>query len=174
MASLPIVPGSNSAAMDQAGYEWGGREAMFAFMLEVNREFATAQVATYARMFREILDLEDTRLLVHCAAGKDRTGFAAALILLALGVDEKTVMEDYLLTSKYFHPDTQMDRIRKKYGMENLEAESILPMLETHEAYLATAFSAMAEDYPSHTAYLEGALGVGPSEREELRARYLE
>ena len=102
IASLPISPGSNAQFFEQLGGQFGDRQAMFDFMVDINRDFAEAQSETYAQMFREILDVEDARFLVHCAAGKDRTGFAAAIILLALGVSQEVVMQDYMLTQRFF------------------------------------------------------------------------
>ena len=56
----------------------------------------------YHRFFEELLSLPDGQaILFHCSEGKDRTGCAAMLILYALGVDEKTIMEDFLLTNIY-------------------------------------------------------------------------
>ncbi len=175
VVSLPIVPGSNARFFEEADSEMdGGPRAMFDFMLEINRDFAHTQTDTYARMFNEILAIDDARFLVHCAAGKDRTGFAAALILLALGVPRETVMWDYLLTARFFHPHQQLDRLREKYQMEELQTDAILPMLEAREEYLATALHAINQNYPSVDAYLEEALGVDASARAELRGRYLQ
>ena len=139
-----------------------------------NRDFAEGQTETYARMFREILAVDNARFLVHCAAGKDRTGFAAAIILLALGVPREAVMRDYMLTARYFNPLSEIDRLRKKYQMDNMDASAIMPMLEVHEAYLARALQVIEENFDSVEAYLEGALGLGPAELAELRGRYLE
>jgi len=173
VASLPIIPGSNSRFFEEAEADVGGRDAMFDFMVEINRDFAEGQAATYARMFQEILALDNARVLVHCAAGKDRTGFAAAIILLALGVPRETVMRDYMLTARFFHPEREVDRLRRKYQMEHLEVESILPMLEVHEDYLARALQAIDQQYVSVDAYLLEALGLGSAELAELRGRYL-
>jgi protein-tyrosine phosphatase len=176
--SLPIIPGSNSRffeqAGEQAGEEAGDPAAMFEFMLQINRDFAGPQASTYSRMFSEILAAPGARFLVHCAAGKDRTGFAAAVILLALGVPRELVMRDYLLTSRYFRPERELERLRRKYQMEHMAADSIRPMLEAHEDYLAVALRHMEESYESVEDYLEQALGLGPAELTELRDRYLE
>ena len=51
-------------------------------------------------MFEDIV-AGNMPILFHCSAGKDRTGIAAILILLALGVDEETAMYDYMLTNEY-------------------------------------------------------------------------
>lgn len=174
IASLPIIPGSNSRFFEQPEGALGDARAMFEFMLEINRDFAESQTETYARMFREILDVDDARFLVHCAAGKDRTGFAAAIILLALGVSRDVVMRDYMLTGRFFLPHAEVDHLREKYQMQGMDTQSIMPMLEVHEDYLARALQSIEQGYPSVEIYLKEALGVGPAEVAELQARYLE
>jgi protein-tyrosine phosphatase len=173
IVGLPIIPGSNSRFFEQADSRMADRQAMFDFMVEINRDFAEAQTETYARMFREILEVPNARFLVHCAAGKDRTGFAAAIIQLALGVSRDVVMRDYMLTGQFFHPHAEIARLREKYQMQQMDSQSILPMLEVHEAYLARALLAIEQNFPSVEVYLEEALGVGEAEVAELRARYL-
>lgn len=173
ITSLPIIPGSNSRFFEQAEMHSRDPRSMFEFMLEINRDFAEAQIPVYARMFRTILEVEDARFLVHCAAGKDRTGFAAAMILLALGVSRDVVMRDYMLTARFFHPDVEIERLRQKYEMQNLAPEVIYPMLEVHEDYLARALQSIEQSHGSVGSYLRDALGVGPAEIAELRARYV-
>ena len=174
IASLPISPGSNAQFFEHVADQVGGRQTMFDFMVEINRDLAEAQTEAYARMFYEILAAKDARFLVHCAAGKDRTGFAAAIILLALGVSEEVVMQDYMLTQRFFSPHAEIARLRQKYQMQQMETDSILPMLEVHEDYLSRALTAIAHHYTSLEVYLEEALGMGPREVAQLRKRYLE
>ena len=179
IASLPIIPGSNSRFFEEAEKQGGGqlefgRQAMFDFMVEINRDFAEGQRETYSRMFREILALEDAKFLVHCAAGKDRTGFAVAMVLMALGVPRDVVMRDYMLTERFFSPDREMQRLQRKYGMEHVDADAVRPMLEVHEDYLARALASIEENYESVERYLSEALGVGAPEQDELRRRYLD
>lgn len=170
--SLPITPGSNEAVFASGSLDLGGRQAMFDFMVAINQDFAENQGDAFGRMFRELLEQPDTRCLVHCAAGKDRTGFAAAIILLALGVPREQVMEDYLLTRQYFSPAAEIDRLRVKYGLEAVPDEAILPMLEVHPDYLARALRSI-DDYGDFDTYLREVFGLGSAEREELRRRYL-
>ena len=82
-------------------------------------------------------------------------------------------MRDYMLTGRYFHPHREIDRLREKYQMQQMDTQSILPMLEVHEEYLARALSAIEQSFPSMEVYLEEALGVGPAEVAQLQARYL-
>ena len=170
--SLPITPGSNASFFEQAGEDGIDSASMFNFMVEINRDFAVEQTEIYARMFREILEVNDARFLVHCAAGKDRTGFAAAMVLSALGVPQEVILRDYLLTARYFDPHQEMERIRKKYQMD-LPAVAIMPMLEVHEDYLQAALAAILSRYATMAQYLAEELGVGPVESKELRGRYL-
>lgn len=172
IASLPIIPGSNARFFEEMN-DLSGPQPMFDFMCEINRAFATEQAPIYADMFREVLAVDDARFLVHCAAGKDRTGFAVAMVLLALGVSRDVVMQDYMLTRRFFLPEREMERLRRKYDMGTVDAQAILPMLEVHEAYLGMALETIDAEYGSIDDYLEQALGLGPAEREELRRRYL-
>ncbi|TGD74272.1 tyrosine-protein phosphatase [Mangrovimicrobium sediminis] len=175
---LPIVPGNSSSLFAEAEQERAAPrdispEEMFEFMRHINRDFVEGQREAFARMFSEILALDEGRFLIHCSAGKDRTGFAAALILSALGVPWQRVLEDYLLTARYFDPEVELRRIRRKYQLDHLPAEAIMPILEVHEAYLAAALASIESNYGSVENYLAEGLGVGPAEVAELRARYL-
>ena len=173
VASIPIEPGSNDRALS-ASDQWDlvDRAAMFEFMVEINRNFALGQRQAYAEMFQRVLALEQGRMLFHCAAGKDRTGFAAAAILLALGVPRETVMEDYLLTREYFLPEHELGRLQRKYEM-GLPGEAMMPILEVHPDYLQAAFDAIDEEFSSFEHYLEDYLGLTPDQREQLCERYL-
>lgn len=92
--SLPITPGSQASALYSDAASLDGRDAMFAFMVDINSEFVRAQSERFAQMFAAILEQRPRGLIIHCAAGKDRTGFGAALILAALGVSEKLILRD--------------------------------------------------------------------------------
>ena len=58
-------------------------------MVDMNREFVSSELPKYAEMFQLLLT-DDKPVLIHCASGKDRTGFGSALILDVLGVSAKT------------------------------------------------------------------------------------
>lgn len=172
--SLPIQPGNNSGFLQRMDGPIPGPEVMFEFMVAVNRELADEEAGVYRRMFAEILGRDDARFLVHCAAGKDRTGFAAALVLFALGVPEEAVLRDYLLSGRFYNAEAEVERARNKYGMTDSDSAAILPMLQVNEAYLRAALDSIASRYPDMESYLDEVMGVGAPERAELRRRYLE
>ena len=133
--------------------------------------------AGYSRFFRELLALEDGRaILFHCSEGKDRTGCAAMLILFALGADEKTVMEDFLLTNEFNADLIEADRqLLREEGIPEEEMDLCLPMMDqVSPAYMAAAILWMTETCGSPLGYITQELGVTEAEIEELRNKFLE
>ncbi|WP_026942760.1 tyrosine-protein phosphatase [Hellea balneolensis] len=112
-------------------------------------------------------------ILVHCAAGKDRTGTLCAVIKGALGVDENTIYEDFMLTmtavdiDQFLKPAAQM--FTQRYG-RSIDPEAIRPMFGVEEAYLQSSLAAI-EDMES---YISDHLGITEKEKAALKAAYLE
>lgn len=112
-------------------------------------------------------------ILVHCAAGKDRTGTLCAIIKGALGVDEKTIYEDFMLTmtavdiDKFLQPAVRM--FTKRYGRA-IDPEAIRPMFGVEETYLQSSLAAI-EDMQG---YISDTLGITDKEKAALKAAYLE
>ena len=111
-------------------------------------------------------------ILVHCAAGKDRTGTLCALIKGALGVDEETIYEDFMLTmtavdiDSYLEPAAQM--FTKRYG-RTIDPEAIRPMFGVEEAYLKSSLDAIGD----MRRYIRDDLGITGKEKAALKAAYL-
>jgi protein-tyrosine phosphatase len=111
--------------------------------------------------------LEDRApLVIHCTAGKDRTGFACALILHALGVADDVIAEDYLLTNRFYRRDPS--------ASSDLPEEVKQVLASVQASFLAAAFEVIGADYGNLENYLSDGLGLGASERTKLQARYLE
>ena len=72
------------------------------YMTEAYRCYVRDHAAAYRGLMQQLADPANHPLVFHCAAGKDRTGFGAALILMTLGVPEETIFEDYLATNTYW------------------------------------------------------------------------
>jgi len=147
-------------------------------MLEIYRHLPEEHAAHYAEMFRCLTDEAAGPLLIHCTAGKDRTGVGAALVLFALGVDQDQIFEDYLLTNAYYPADERLQRILQsvfeKFGIELEDKEKFRPVVEVDADYLHQSFKRIETEFGSVETYLERALGVGPREQAMLRARLLE
>lgn len=110
-------------------------------------------------------------LLIHCAAGKDRTGTLAAIILGALGVDGDTIMEDYMLTLRAIDIDAMLSPAAKamsKRYERTLKPEILRPLFIVEPDYL----QASLETIGNLDSYLSDALGISTAERDALRAHY--
>jgi len=95
-------------------------------------------------------------LLIHCRAGKDRTGFVAAIIQLALGINKSEVLFDYLLTNKYFLPKIKKFLMFPKIiSLGMLKTRNIEYLLTAHEANMLEIINIVENDYESIENYLE-------------------
>ena len=153
-------------------------EAAFrAYLLDYyrNAPFVPRHVDLFARYFRALADA-DGPVLIHCAAGKDRTGVLAALTHRVAGVHDDDIVEDFLLTNS---PERMAARA-PMLGQMIVEAtgktpseEALRTIMGVEAAYLAEAFRAIEAEHGSVDAYLAAALGVDAALREALEARLL-
>ncbi|MBN8987627.1 MAG: tyrosine-protein phosphatase [Rhizobiales bacterium] len=163
--SLPVEPTVVAALRAIAA---GGTPLSADHAVEVMRDSYRSYVQQNTPRFRALFAhlLEDRApLVIHCTAGKDRTGFACALILHTLGVPDEVISEDYLLTNRYYRRDPNSssdlpDHVKQVLG-------SVQP------AFLGAAFEAIDADYGSLEAYLRDGISLGAAERTALAARYL-
>lgn len=124
----------------------------------------------------------DMPLIVHCAAGKDRTGFAIAVLLLALGVPRETVIEDYLLTNQVSDFE-HFIRTRKDTGLGLADARHPLlampdelrrVLLSAHTDFLGAALEQIDREFGGLDAYVERVLEITPKVRDRILANLLE
>lgn len=134
-------------------------------MQHTYRAFVNDNADRFRTLFEHLLANDDP-LVFHCTAGKDRTGFAAAMILLALDVDRAVVMQDYLLTNDFYRmplPD--------EAGRVSPEVMQVLWRVQ--EAFLEASLRAVDQEHGGVDRYLALELGVGAAERARLQALYL-
>ncbi|KZY56560.1 protein tyrosine phosphatase [Erythrobacter sp. HI0063] len=134
-----------------------------------------AMQTMFARYLRALVE-RDGASLVHCFAGKDRTGIAATLVLHILGVSEADQRAEFLRTNDA--PTIDVLRRQSVPGIEarlgrTLDEEGIRALLEVHGDYLDRFHAIVNESYGSLDAWLEAEIGVDDALREALRERYL-
>lgn len=127
------------------------------------------------RYFMRLIEGEGPSL-IHCMAGKDRTGIAVAMLHFAVGVHRDDVFEDYLLTNEAGDSDARIAAgARTIQAMTGQLDEDVLRVLMGVEPeYLESAFAAIEDRHGSIDAYLEMALGMDHATRGKLRAVLVE
>lgn len=136
-----------------------------ALMHDTYRSFVNVYGHRFAE-FLALLQTGDEPLVFHCTAGKDRTGWAALLLLTALGVDEEQIMEDYLLTNQLFRRPPSI------FG--NMSEEVLDALWRVQPSYLMASVDVARAQSGSIDRYLTEVLGVDSAARERLASLYLE
>jgi protein-tyrosine phosphatase len=153
-------------------------EAFHRYLMNYYREapHKPRHIDLFSRYFRALADAEGP-VLIHCAAGKDRTGVLAALTHHLAGVHRDDILEDYLLTN---NPERIAARapmvaqvIKETTGRTATDA-AVRAAIGVEAEYLAEAFAAIEAAHGSVEAYLRGPLGVDDALIEALEARLLE
>lgn len=144
-------------------------------LIDGNQEFVNSASDRYGQMFERLAAPGGLPAVVHCTAGKDRAGFAAAIVLMALGVPEETVFADYLLTNHY--TARQTDRMLfgvRLLSMFRTDPEDVRPLFEARPEYLQAAMDAIEDRHGSFDAYLQDGLGISDATLAALRAALLQ
>ena len=112
-------------------------------------------------------------ILIHCAAGKDRTGTLAAVILSALGVPFETIMDDYMMTMKAVDIENFLEpaslQMAERYG-RRIDVDALRPLFHVEPSYLHQSMETISDT----DGYIADSLNITPKEREALKAHYLE
>ena len=133
---------------------------VFSFMLENNTDYLI-------RMFDVLLEEKNYPIVIFCSLGKDRTAIASALILAALGVDEETVFEDYLLSNSLIDYHTLVHNA-DNYSFDI--QQTITALFSAHTGTIRHAFKLIRTNYGSVNNYLEKELHLTGKKREKLKS----
>jgi protein-tyrosine phosphatase len=145
-------------------------------MMLIYRGMPAAFAPVLPQLFAHLLDPRLLPMVIHCHAGKDRTGFICAVILAALGVEHRHIVTDYLLT---------MQRIdRKQLSLDlvdtfsafvgvPLTAEALEVALDARPEFLEAAMQSLDADYGGVEGYLQSVAKLSAADREQLRSNLL-
>ena len=138
------------------------------------RETIERFTPTLARWLELLAEPESLPALVHCSAGKDRTGMAVALLLLALGVPQDAVERDYMVTNEF----TRRERARIALFVAGAtrgrtRPADISPLLRVELAYLRSAMAVIDEQFGGFARYRRDELGLNDAALAALQDRLL-
>jgi protein-tyrosine phosphatase len=161
-------PTSVFERIKKGDYDWISEH----FMLQGYIDSVERHPQVWARLFKLLLDPRNRPLLLHCTGGKDRTGVAAALILLALGVPEKTVVEDYGLSDEFNAPVRQeINDALRPLGVDICKVE---PYFTAPESRIRALLEYIEDRYGSAVDYLVKKAGVSEALLNRLKEDLLE
>ncbi|MBC6971199.1 tyrosine-protein phosphatase [Bacillus sp. Xin] len=144
------------------------------YLVKMNKGFVEGNEA-FVRFLQLAQEPENLPLVNHCTAGKDRTGFGSALLLLLLGVPEETVMQDYLLSNGFREKLNQKMMAFLGAKLQNEESKEILgAMFEARAEYLQAAIDEIKRAFGSIENYAETGLGFTKYQLENMKALLLE
>jgi len=129
-------------------------------------------LAAYQVFFVDLGKFEHRPALFHCTTGKDRTGWAAAAMLLLLGVTEEDVMRDYLLTNDQLLP--RLQPMFEQFAAAGGDPALLQPVLGVRREYLEASLGEMRRHHGSIEGYFADGLGIDEKAQEALRSAYTE
>lgn len=176
-AQVLFHPGETASAQGKAAHEEAADQVRTAaeahaamVTLYASMPWRPALAGTY-RLYFKALATDAEPSLLHCLAGKDRTGLAAALTHHLLGVHADDAMADYLLTNHAGDMERRIEagarHVRAGFGRD-MDLDAVRTLMSVDAAFLGTAFAAIRERHGSIEVYCEEVLQVTPQMRESM------
>lgn len=171
--SLPIWADTDVAELLPVETAGNAEEAQ-QMLQKMNRSLVYDKQAqqSYAAMLRICLQAERSPMVQHCAAGKERAGVGAAILLLLLGVDEETVLDDYLLSNDCQLSIEKLEQLCRSCLSET-QREIFDALTRAQFSYLSAFLEEIKAAYGTTERYALEALGLTKTEIAQLRQRYL-
>ena len=117
---LPIEPKVTDLLRGLDEVDKSKKQEIDKIFQQAYRKYTNENIGTFEEFFKILFDNPGSTIMFHCTAGKDRTGFASALILNLFGVKNKTIIDDYLLSNKTYKPTQKVKGEVEKIGIKEL------------------------------------------------------
>jgi protein-tyrosine phosphatase len=141
------------------------------FLERIYDGMADAAALTFGRLLTALAEPAGTPALIHCTAGKDRTGMSVALLLSVLGVAESDILDDYELSGVHF---TEGIVARLRLRDADVDITRLMPVLGAPRHAMASLLAKLRGRHGSVEGYLVTEAGVSPGLLEELRIQLVE
>ncbi|MFB6892350.1 tyrosine-protein phosphatase [Kitasatospora sp. NPDC056327] len=170
-AGATAVDANVLGAADTGAFDVRTPQAAVRAMTDAERTMVSADSArtAYRAVLNSLVERDDENVLFHCTAGKDRTGWASAALLTALGVPRETVEADYLASNTYRAAEIAATLAQ----LPPAQQEVYRPLLDVRSEYLAAGFDEVRRQYGSFGAYLKSGLGLDRRDLRDLRSQLL-
>lgn len=166
LVALPIEPTVGASLRDILATGRATGEDVVTLLGRAYGAYATEKLPRYRGLLELVADPARRPLAFHCTAGKDRTGFGAALLLLALGVGREEIIADYLATNRFWR--------RERALPEGTPPEVEEALTRAHRGLLEGALGTAMAGHGSEEGFLAAALGLDGARLAALRDALLE
>lgn len=129
----------------------------------------------YSRFLTTCVNVNNAPLVHHCRGGKDRTGFGAMLFLLALGVRDEDIIEDYILTGVIRTERNALKyRLYHELTTNQDYLDYLMSMIETRSEYIEASLDEIRKHYSNTTDYFIDHFALSEEDLVNMRSFYLE
>lgn len=143
-------------------------------LIDTYKSFANEDAVKFNKLLHQIFIEYDYPSIFHCTAGKDRTGFTAAMILSILNVDRKTILDEYEMTNFYTKAKIEdlMKNVSKLGYGDKIEPAAIEAVMSVNKKYLQASFDIIDNKYGGIDAFIKNQLGFSDAERAQLIQKF--
>ncbi|MCC2601058.1 tyrosine-protein phosphatase [Sphingopyxis yananensis] len=143
-------------------------------LIEANRDFVNVASArhSYAELIKKVAYGDDA-LVYHCTAGKDRTGWASAVILSLLGVSRAEIVKDYMASNQYLAEKNKRTLAMVKAANPTFVAQHLEDVMTVRPEFIEAAFHEVGVQFGSMENYAQNALGLDAATIQQLKNRLL-
>lgn len=178
VVDIPLLDEGNSAMREEimARIDSGDFDGFDPdrIMLTANQQFAVQFTPQYRRFMQTVLEAEGEPVVWHCTAGKDRTGFASAILLRLLGVPQDIVMQDYLASRQHALEARRSQLLLLRLFKGGDAADKLGILLGVERDWLQAAFEAIDNHWGGFDRYVSEGLQLDASDVAQLRSALLE
>ncbi len=144
------------------------------FMLEANIQFASKFTPQFTEFIHTILNAKGSPVVWHCSAGKDRTGFSSAILLRILGVPQRTIVADYMMSKEYALAGRKNEIRMLRLFKGDEAADKLTVMMGVEESWLQAAFDEIDRQWGDFDNYVQNGLQLSEKDVEQLKSTLLE
>ncbi len=147
-------------------------KGMKSYLIEANKNFVLKNSDIFSKFIKEFIQSDGEITLYHCTAGKDRTGFATAMILSIIDVSRETIIEEYLFSNYCIERtlNKQLAKVCDIMDINHNDAFKIMPLMIVDIDYINEAFNTIDKIYGNIQNYIEIGLKITKAEINKLKS----
>jgi protein-tyrosine phosphatase len=176
IVNLPMLDGGNSELITGVpervrNNDFEGFDPV-ALMRETYRQVPVNFKDEHRQFVHTVMDAKGKPVLWHCTAGKDRTGFASAVMLRLLGVDVETVIQDYLLSAEHVK-NHRWSLLLLRLMRGKKAVEMVKPLMKVHDEWIRASFLTIDQHWGTFEGYRREVLDLSRENVRQLKDWYL-